>query len=238
MSVIDHLSELRKRLIIVSIVFIVTLGVGFWLAPEVLKYLKEEPIAKNVDWNVFHFTDGIMIYFKSAILVSVLFTLPVLLYQTWAFVKPGLSDSEAKGTLLYVPASFFLFLVGISFSYFVVFPMVLSFMSGINQHIGATETYGINQYFSFMFNIIFPISIIFEMPIVILFLTKLSIVNPYRLRKMRKVAYFILIVTGVSLTPPDFVSDFLIIVPLLLLFEFSIFCSAYALKRKKSRGEN
>lgn len=114
--------------------------------------------------------------------------------------------------------------------------MVINFMSSINQSMGATETYGIEQYFTFMFNVILPISIMFEMPVVVLFLTSLVILDPSKLRKARKVSYFILIVVGVSLTPPDVVSDFLIIIPLLLLFEVSILCSSWSLKRKTKKG--
>lgn len=235
LSLVEHLTELRKRLIIVACVFVLSLGAGFWFSPDILEYLKGQEVASVVNWNVFHYTDGFMIYFKSAIVLSILPTLPVLLYQIWAFVKPGLLPSEAKGSLIYVPLSFFLFLIGVAFSYFIVFPMVISFMSGINQHIGATETYGINQYFSFMFSIIFPISILFEMPVVILFLTKLGIVDPEKLRKVRKVAYFALVVIGVSLTPPDFVSDLLIILPLFILFEVSILLSAFSIKRSNSK---
>lgn len=238
MTVIEHLTELRKRLIIISAVFIISLALGFWLAPKVLMYLKEQPSSSMINWNVFSFTDGFMIYFKCAVLVSILFTLPVLLYQTWAFVKPGLCENESKGTLIYVPTSFLLFLIGVAFSYFVVFPAVITFMSGVNQSIGAHETYGIQQYFSFMFNVVFPISIVFEMPVVILFLTKIKLIDPLKLRKVRKYAYFLLVVVGVSITPPDFVSDLLIIFPLFLLFEISIICSSFALRRKaKSKGE-
>lgn len=235
MSLVEHLTELRKRLIIVACTFIVTVCAGLYFAPQVLNWLKNQPSAQNIAWNVFGFTDGFMIYFKCALLVSLLFTLPVLLYQVWAFLKPGLSKEEAKGTLLYVPVSFLLFLVGASFSYFVVAPLVVGFMSSINESIGATETYGINQYFTFLFNIVFPISIVFEMPVVVLFLTKMGILNPQKLRKMRKLAYFVLVVVGVSLTPPDFISDVLIIVPLLLLFEASILCSSWSIKKKEKR---
>lgn len=235
MSLIEHLTELRKRLIIIAITFILTLAVSFYYAPAVLNWLKEQPSAVSISWNVFGFADGFMIYFKCALIVSFLVTLPVILYQTWAFLKPGLTKEESKGTLLYVPASFLLFILGASFSYFVVAPLVLGFMSSINASIGATETYGINQYFTFLFNIVFPISVIFEMPVVILFLTKLGLVDPKKLRKMRKIAYFVLIVVGVSLTPPDFVSDLLIIIPLLLLFEASILCSSWSVKKKAKR---
>lgn len=230
LTIIEHLTELRKRLIIVFIVFTVSLSVGFFISQKLLQYIKTFA-SVQIDWNVFGFTDGFIIYFKCAFIVALLFTLPVFLYETWAFVKPGLTEDESKGTLFYVPLSFILFILGVAFSYFVVFPLVLEFMSNVNKSIGAMETYGIAQYFTFMFNVVFPISIIFEMPVVVLFLTKLGILDPMKLRRMRKLAYFVLVIVGVSMTPPDFVSDLLIIIPLFLLFEISILCSKFSIKK-------
>ncbi|TWT02424.1 twin-arginine translocase subunit TatC [Planomicrobium sp. CPCC 101079] len=236
-TVVEHLAELRKRLIIIAAAFIISLGVGFATAARTLQYIKSQPTAVNVEWNVFGFTDGILIYFKCALILALLITLPIALHQIWLFVKPGLSEQEAKGTFLFIPISFLLFIAGVSFSYFVLFPLMLNFMSDVNQSIGATETYGMNQYFTFMFNLIIPVGIVFEMPVVIMFLTKLGVVTPYTLRKMRKVAYFVLVVVGVVISPPDFVSDILIIIPLFILFEISIFVSSWTYKRTLKQYE-
>lgn len=233
-TLVEHLTELRKRLIIVAVTFIISLAVGFGIAPKVLNFIKMQPTARHVEWNVFGYTDGLMIYVKCALLLAILITLPIALHQIWLFVKPGMSKEESKGSFMFIPASFFLFLAGVSFSYFLIFPLMLTFMSNINESIGAIETYGMKQYFTFMFNLIIPIGLVFELPVVILFLTKLGIVTPKKLRKMRKIAYFVLVVVGVSITPPDFISDFLIIIPLLLLFEISILVSSWSLKRKKA----
>jgi sec-independent protein translocase protein TatC len=220
-----HLVELRKRLIIVISFFIASLITGFFISPKLLNFIKKQPSAVEIDWNVFGFADGIAIYFKCALIVALLVTLPTALYQTWLFVKPGLTNIEKRGAFIYIPISFFLFIMGISFSYFVLFPMMLQFLSTINQTIGATETYGINQYFKLMFGIAFPISIMFELPVVTLFLTKIGIVNPSMLKKIRKVAYIVLVVIALAITPPDFVSDFLVSIPLLFLYEISIMAS-------------
>lgn len=236
-TVVEHLAELRKRLIIIAITFVVSLGIGFAIAARTLQFIKMQPTAVHVEWNVFGFTDGIMIYFKCALILALLITLPIALHQIWLFVKPGLSEQEAKGTFFFIPASFLLFLAGVSFSYFIMFPMMLNFMSDINQSIGATETYGMNQYFTFMFNLIIPVGIVFEMPVVIMFLTQLGIVTPNSLRKMRKIAYFVLVVVGVVISPPDFISDVLIIIPLFILFEISIFVSSWTFKRKLKHYE-
>lgn len=231
-TLVEHLTELRKRLIIISVVFLVTLIIGFLFAPNILQFLKSQEVAQNVEWNVFGYTDGIQIYVKCALLVSICFTLPIGMHQLWLFMKPGLTDKEAKGASIFIPVAFILFIVGVSFSYFILFPLMLNFMSNINSSIGAVETYGMKQYFTLMFNLLIPIGIVFELPVVILFLTRLGIVTPDRLRKMRKVAYFILVVVGVMISPPDFVSDFLIIIPLLLLFEISILVSEKVYKKQ------
>lgn len=236
-TLVEHLTELRKRLIVIASTFIISLGVGFWLAPKTMHLLKSQPSAQHVEWNVFGYTDGLMIYVKCALILSILITLPIAMHQIWLFVKPGLTDKESKGAYIYIPMSLLLFVAGVSFSYYVLFPLMLNFMSGINESIGATETYGMNQYFTFMFNLIIPIGIVFELPVIVLFLTRLGILTPDLLRKMRKVSYFILVVVGVSITPPDFVSDFIIIVPLLLLFEISIALSAWTVRRMKAREE-
>ncbi|WP_342599557.1 twin-arginine translocase subunit TatC [Psychrobacillus sp. FSL H8-0483] len=235
LTLVEHLTELRKRLIIVASTFILSLALGFWMAPKTLTFLKQQPTAAHVEWNVFGYTDGLMIYVKCALVLAILITLPIAMYQLWLFVKPGLLDKEAKGTIYFIPISFLLFLAGISFSYFILFPLMLNFMSNINDSIGALETYGMQQYFTFMFNLIIPVGIVFELPVIILFLTKLGIVTPDRLRKMRKISYFILVIVGVSITPPDFISDFIIVVPLLLLFEISILVSSWSYKKQQAK---
>jgi len=231
-TLVEHLEELRKRLIIISVVFIVTLLIGFIFAPDILQFLKSQDVAKHVDWNVFGYTDGISIYVKCALIVSICITLPIAMHQLWLFTKPGLTDKESSSAATFIPIAFLLFIIGISFSYFILFPLMLTFMSNINESIGATETYGMKQYFTLMFNLLIPVGLVFELPVIILFLTKLGIVTPNRLRKMRKVSYFILIVIGVMISPPDFVSDFLIIIPLLLLFEISIIVSEKTYKKQ------
>ncbi|ULL18053.1 twin-arginine translocase subunit TatC [Paenibacillus sp. H1-7] len=224
-DLVEHLTEVRKRLIIVVVWFVLALCTGLYVSPAILEYIRSRPAAMDVQWNVFSFTDGLFIYMKCAFVFAVFVTLPILLYHVWAFVRPGLTDSEAKETFAYIPASFFLFLSGIAFSYYVVFPMMVQFMKKMNQTIGAVETYGIDKYFSFMFNVIFPLAIAFEMPVVVLFLTRIGVLTPERLKKTRKYAYLGLAITGSCISPPDFVSHLSVTIPLLILFELSVIVS-------------
>jgi sec-independent protein translocase protein TatC len=236
-TLVEHLSELRKRLLIVITTFVITLIIGLYFSPKLLHVLKQQEVAAHVDWNIFHYTDGIFIYLQCALIISCVFTLPVLMYQTWKFMKPGLLEKEIKQTFIFIPAAFLLFIIGVCFAYFVLFPIMLNFMKNINQSIGATEVYGMKQYFALMFGIIIPVAVIFELPIIIGFLTKIGILNSKLLKKSRKVAYFLLVVIGISITPPDFVSDFLIIVPMILLYEVSVLI-AKSIERKAMKQLN
>ncbi|GAA4716383.1 twin-arginine translocase subunit TatC [Brevibacillus fulvus] len=230
-EVVAHLTELRKRLIIIIVGFILSLCIGLYISPDILRFIKTQPVAIHIVWNVFSFTDGMFIYMKCAFLVAILITLPLALYQVWAFVRPGLTDEEARKTIWFVPFSFILFIMGIAFSYFVAFPMMVSFLSTLNKSIGAVETYGIDRFFSFMFNVVFPLAIAFEMPAVVLFLTRLGLINPLQLRKVRKFVYLGLAIIGAMISPPDFVSHLSVTVPLILLFEISILISAWYVRR-------
>lgn len=145
---------------------------------------------------------------KIAMAVSLTVSLPFIVYQLWAFISPGLRQVERSAALRYVPYVFILFLLGIAFAYYIVFPMALSFTISITRSMGLEETYGIAQYFSFMFSLMIPLALLFELPLLVMFLTKLRILNPLRLRKMRRYAYFALVFIAVVITPPDFISDF------------------------------
>ncbi|MDF2815070.1 MAG: preprotein translocase subunit TatC [Paenibacillus sp.] len=233
-SLVDHLTELRKRIIWVLVVLVVSMIGGFFAAKPMILYLVSvEPAASlHMPLNTFSPWDAIRIYMQFAFAIGLVITLPFAMYQFWLFVKPGLTELEHKSTLRYIPATVLLFLIGLSFGYFIVFPMAFYFTSSVTQSLGLTETYGISQYFTFMFNIILPMSILFELPILVMFLTKLSILNPIRLRKMRKLAYLILIIIATFVTPPDFISDILVSIPLIILYEISVLLSGVIYRKQ------
>ncbi|WP_145320517.1 twin-arginine translocase subunit TatC [Paenibacillus xylanexedens] len=237
MSITEHLSELRKRLIYVLSIFVLGLIAGFFVADPVYQYLTKAESAKGFVLHAFSFWDGIGIYMKIAGLFSLIITLPFTVYQIWKFVSPGLKPRERKATLKYVPYVFLLFLTGMAFSYYVIFPMALAFTTAITEKMGLVETYGMKQYFSFLFGIVLPVSLLFELPLLIMFLTGLRILNPIRLRKMRRVSYFVLIFIAVVITPPDFISDLLVMIPLLLLYEISVLLSAVVYRKQLAADE-
>lgn len=158
-------------------------------------------------------------------------TIPVAAFQTWRFVAPALTDHERRTALFYIPGLFIFFILGIVFGYFVLFPLVLQFLIGLSA--GHFQTmFTAEHYFRFMMNLTLPFGFLFEMPLIVMFLTSLGILNPAKLSKMRKISYFALIVVSVVITPPDFISDVLVIVPLLVLYELSISLSAFIYRKK------
>ncbi|MFC0213254.1 twin-arginine translocase subunit TatC [Paenibacillus chartarius] len=224
-TLVEHLQELRKRLIWVLIALVVGMCGGLFFAQRVILFLSKQPPAAGMELHAFSPWEPIRIYMNFGLLIGLLLVLPVALYHLWAFVKPGLRPIEQRATLMYIPGAVVLFLVGIAFAYFVVFPMAFFFGSGISTSVGITETYGMAQYFGFMFNIILPVSLIFELPIIVMFLTKIRILNPDRLVKLRRWAYMLLVIIAAIITPPDLLSAIIVFIPTILLYEFSVLLS-------------
>jgi sec-independent protein translocase protein TatC len=238
MPVMEHIGELRKRIIYSLIVFVLGLVGGLFGAQPVFDYLVAAAPVDNLDLHAFSPWDAIGLYMKFAMLISLIVAIPFTMFQLWAFVKPALRKKEQRATLKFVPWALLMFLIGLAFSYFVVFPMAFLFTEKVTHNLGLLQTYGVTQYFTFLFNILLPISLLFELPLIILFLSQIGILNPRILQKMRKLAWFILIVIGVTVTPPDVVSDLLVSVPLVLLYELSVLLSRIAYgKRLKVRED-
>jgi len=233
MPLLEHIGELRRRLIVVLVVLIAGLAVGLVCADPAYEYMMEQEPVSGMKLHAFSLWDGIGLYMKFALVIALVPVIPVAFYQLWAFVKPALGPRERRATLAYVPFALLMFLVGLAFSYFVVFPLAFHFTLSVARHLELQETFGIMQYFSFLFSIVIPISLLFELPMVLMFLTRLRIVNPHRLRKMRRLAYFIMVFLGVLVTPPDFISDLLVAVPLILLYEFSVLLSTSVYRRQQ-----
>lgn len=228
LNVIDHLDELRKRLIIIVAAFIIFFVVGFMYVEELYNWIVRDLDVKLI---VLGPSDIIWVYFMIATVIAIAGTIPVIALQLWLFIKPALKPIERKISLSYVPALFVLFIVGLCFGYFVIFPTIMSFLIELGGEMMATN-FTAEKYFRFILNTTIPFGILFELPVVLMFLTSLGVVNPFVLAKIRKYAYFVLIVVAVLISPPDVMSDFLVAVPLLFLYEISVNLSKIVYRRK------
>jgi sec-independent protein translocase protein TatC len=237
MTVYEHIAELRKRLIYVVVFFFIAVIGGFFMAEPIIVYLQHTDEAKELTMNAFRITDPLKIYMQMAFVISFVLTTPVLFYHLWAFISPGLYHKERKVTLSYIPISLLLFIAGISFSYFILFPFVIDFMTRIADKLDINQVIGINEYFQFLFQITVPFGILFQLPVVIMFLTRLGILTPMFLSKIRKYAYFVLLVIAAFITPPDLISHLMVTIPLFILYEISIWISKIAYKKAQLAEE-
>jgi sec-independent protein translocase protein TatC len=233
-NVIEHLGELRKRIIITMVFFLVSLLVSFIFVQDIHDFLVKDLHDKLA---ILGPGDILWVYMAIAGVTAITLTIPIAAFQVWLFVKPGLRKEEQRVTLSFIPGIFILFILGIAFGYFLLFPSVLSFLQSLAGD--QFETFfTVDKYFHFMINLTLPFGFLFEMPAVIMFLTRLGMLNPTKLAKSRKVSYFVLIVISVLITPPDFISDILVIVPLILLYEFSITLSKVVYRKRFSQDES
>lgn len=225
---IEHLEEFRHRIMITLCTFIVFLIVALIFVEGIYEWLVRDLNGKLV---ILGPSDILWVYMVLSGVVAIAATIPIAAYQVWRFVAPALEAEERVVTLRFIPGLFILFITGISFGYFVLFPIVLSFLTNLSD--GQFESmFTAEKYFQFMINLTLPFGFLFELPLVVMFLTRLGILNPARLVKARKLSYFGLVVVSILITPPDLISDILVIVPLLTLYEISVSLSSIVYKKR------
>ncbi|TFE27808.1 twin-arginine translocase subunit TatC [Cohnella luojiensis] len=226
-SFVGHLDELRSRIIFTLIAFVVSLCGAFVYVKDLYKWLVRDLEQKLA---ILAPSDVIWVYFMLAGVVAIAVTIPVAGVQVWRFVKPAMSVNQQRTTLAYIPALALLFILGLSFGYFIIYPMVIGFLEKMADDF--ETVYTAQKYFAFMLNMTVPFGFLFEMPAIVMFLTSIGILSPKRLAKARKLSYFLLTITAVMITPPDIVSDLLVVAPLLLLYEISVTLSKWVFRNR------
>ncbi|TMN23693.1 twin-arginine translocase subunit TatC [Lentibacillus cibarius] len=233
MNVVGHLSELRNRLIVTAVFFILFFAAGFVYVEEIYDFIAADlPFTLSVTG----LTDLISVYITLAGLIAIVGTLPILCLQIWLFIKPGLTKPERKVTLLYVPVIFVLFLIGIVFGYTIFVELIVPFLLSLNNDM-FVEIFTYDRYFKLLFRIVIPFAFFFEIPIIAMFLTRLGIITPAFMRKSRKYAYLILVIIGALITPPDFMLQLVVAVPLVVLYEISILLSQTVYRKKLKKHQ-
>jgi sec-independent protein translocase protein TatC len=180
--------------------------------------------------------EAFFVYLKLSLFGGILLASPVLLWEIWCFVAPGLYDQEKKYVYPFVIFSTVLFATGVSFGYFVVFPIAFKFFMGYSSEI-IKPLPSIKEYLNFSCKLLFAFGVVFELPLFVLFLAKLGLVNEKMLRSKRKFAILGIFVVAAILTPPDVVSQILMALPLLVLYEISILVAKYFGKKEKEEEE-
>lgn len=225
LSLVEHLDEFRARLL-KSVVFVIVVSCLFYGCVEkVFPYL-----TKGIDKLIFIAPAELFLsYIKIAFFGGLFLSSPFVIYQIWKFISVGLRKNERKWIMLFGPMSFLFFITGACFGYFIIMPIGLKFLLGFaTDFISPMIT--VSRYISFVGILTLAFGIIFELPIVILFLTKVGLVTPTFLSTKRRHAIVLIFITAALLTPPDIITQTLMAIPLLLLYEISIIFSRSAYK--------
>jgi sec-independent protein translocase protein TatC len=239
MSVLEHLDELRSRLLRALIAYLVAF-VGCWaVSGPVLKFLLK-PIQENLfeggDIVFIHLTEPFMIYLKAAALAAVFVAAPFILYQFWAFVAPGLYRRERRLVVPFLVFGSLFFVAGGAFGYYAATPAAANWLISLGEDYRASIT--LRSAFSFESRIILAMGAVFEMPILIFFLTRIGLVTPGFLLKNFRYAVLIIALISAIVTPTgDMLTMSIFVVPMILLYLLGIAISWIAGKRDEKRGE-
>lgn len=235
----SHLDELRKRII----VCIVAVAVGFlgsyFFSEQIFNLLVKPLKAELPPDSMLIFTglpEAFFVYLKLSLFGGILLASPVILWEIWCFVAPGLYDQEKKYVYPFVILSTLFFATGVSFGYFVVFPIAFKFFMGYTSEL-IKPLPSIKEYLNFSCKLLFAFGVVFELPLFVLFLAKIGLVDEAMLRSKRKYAIVGIFTLSAILTPPDVVSQILMAIPLVLLYEISILATKFFGKKEEEEEE-
>jgi sec-independent protein translocase protein TatC len=258
MTFLDHLEELRWHIMRSLTVIIVIMIAAFIFTPWIfhnIVFAPARPDFVTFRWacDLSHWlglTDTLCVemvtpkiqsrfmtgqftmQITASFVIGLVLGFPYLIWEMWKFIRPGLHKKEQKNSRGAVWVISFLFMIGVMFGYFIVSPMTIYFLSTYQISDMISNEFDITSYVSTIVSLVFGSGALFQLPVVIYFLTKIGLVTPQFLRKYRKHSIVIILIVAAVVTPPDPFSQTIIAIPLYLLFEFSIFISSRVYKRK------
>lgn len=239
MPLTGHLRELRNRVVVCVLALFVCCVIFLNYAEHFVNVLIDMGACYGYVFVYLSPQELLLQYFKVTLIVSVCACLPVLLYQLWAFARPGLSRSENLTIVLSLLFGLGAFVGGLAFAYKIVLPFMLYFLIHVSSS-GITATVSVENYLDFLLTVFIIFGCIFEMPMVSVVLTRFGILKPQMMRKARKVAIVVIFVVAAIITPPDIFSQFMVAAPMVLLYEISIvLCMLISrvMMRQKARRE-
>ncbi len=233
MGFLDHLEELRWRIIKIISALIAASVLAFTFSDRIIDLLMHpaRQIGSAMTIQVLKIQGLLMLKFTVAFLAGIVIAIPVIAYQFWAFVAPGLFQNEKRwGPWLILSVTGF-FVIGAAFAYYTLVPFALNFLIGIGVE-GVERNISIEFYMRFVLQLIVATGIVFQMPVLSFMLTKIGLITPRFLRKSWRYAVVIIMILAAIITPPDPVSLIIMTVPLLILYEISIWVSRFASRSK------
>lgn len=226
MPLMEHLKELRTRLIRASIALMITTGASFAFARQAFIFLKEP--AKDITLQALKPTETLGNYMKVALLCGIILAMPVIVYQIARFIAPGLTKKERRYLLLLVPGATLCFVAGVAFAYFVMMPPALKALGNFLNDI-IQQQWAVGEYLSFVTSLLFWIGVSFELPLFVFFLAKIGLIDAKTLAKNRKYAIVVIAVLAAVITPTvDPLNMALVMGPLIVLYEIGVILAKIA----------
>jgi len=233
-TLMEHLEELRKRLIISLVALFLGMVFTFLFLQEEIFFILMNPLAEIQQQLVLlTVTEGFMLQIRTAFLGGLLLASPVIIWQIIAFVLPALYQKERKAFWLIFITSLILFVLGIFFAYYYVLKLGLKFLL-VNCSAGLTPMISAAKYLTFLLYFLIPFGIAFEIPVAAYILTKLGFLTPEKLGQNRRYVILIIFILAALLTPPDVISQIMLAFPMLILYEIGILISKIVNKRQSS----
>jgi Twin arginine targeting (Tat) protein translocase TatC len=218
----EHIRELRARFLWCILLVIVSFFVIVTFFTDPLMQALAKPIKEcGIQFIYLGLSEALTAQLKVSFIAAVIFSMPVIFWHIWNFIKPAFYKNERKAVFLFTLSSVILFLIGVSFGYGVVFLSAITFFVYIGENL-ATPMLSISQYVDFLFSFVLSFGLVFEMPVIIYVLCRLGIVTVAQLTAIRKYVVLGIFIVAALLTPPDVFSQVLMALPMLLLYEIGI----------------
>ncbi len=263
MSFLDHVEVLRWHLVRSTIAVLIFSIIAFIMKGFIFNTILFAP--KNADFATYKFfckiskffgTEGLCIedipftfqslamaeqfsvHIWTSITAGFIFAFPYIIWEVWKFISPGLYTKERKGARSFIIISSFLFFLGVLFGYYVVTPLSVNFLGNYSISDVVERNIKIGSYISLVRSSLLASGLIFELPIIIFFLSKMGLVTPDFLKKYRKHALVVVLILAAIITPPDIISQIIVAIPILILYEVSIYISKIVLKKELKKEQN
>ncbi len=226
MTLLQHFTELRRRILWTAVVFMFAFGLGWLVAPYTELFLVKPLLNIWGDAVLLYtkLTDGLMIRFSLSTLVALLITIPVLMWHIWAYIAPGLHKNEKQFVVPLFVFSPLLFILGASFAFFILFPFVFKFFIEVSKttNLPTVLLPAVKGYLGFAIDLLKVFGIAFQLPLIMIILNRIGVLSKNTASRYRRYVVVCIFIAAAVLTPPDIVSQILLAVPMWLLFEISL----------------
>ncbi len=232
MPLTGHLRELRRRVLVCVVLLVLVFTLCLSAAPRIVTLLTDMGERYSYVYVYIAPQELFLVYMNVALVGALVFCFPVLAYEVYAFCSPGLTGRERRYTLGALGAGALCFLAGVAFAYFISLPFMLRFLIQFTTQVNVSASISIEQYISFLLTVFVIFGLVFELPVVSVLLTALGLVRAEWLVKGRRVMIVVIFLLAAIITPPDVVSQIMVAVPMLALYELSILLSRLVGKRR------